>query len=96
MGFPGRQGAPQSRAILLWESFCFWSVSAAAGGPGRLTVIILKQYLATESMTVLVEAVLNSDTRLLLTDEQGLSEGFLTGPQSWACPRARDQGYRAA
>ena len=41
-----------------------------------LTVIILTQSLATESMTVLVKAVLNSDTRLLLTNEQGLSQGF--------------------
>lgn len=61
MGFPGRQGSPQSCAILLWDSFLFGVLVLLVMVLARLTVI-LKQYLVTESMTVLLKAVLNSDT----------------------------------
>lgn len=62
MGFPGRQGSPQSCAILLWDSFIFGVLVLLVMVLAGLTVIILKQYLVTESMTVLLKAVLNSDT----------------------------------
>lgn len=43
-----------------------------------LTIIILKENLVIANMTVLLKAVLNSTLWLLLTNEPGLFEGFLS------------------
>lgn len=59
--FPGHQGSPQSRAILLWGSFIF-GLSVLVMVLAELTVITLKQYLVTENISVLLKTVLNLDT----------------------------------